>query len=58
MLSGGVDSDGGEADLVHSTKHIDENLKDLDKGPLPEDVVKALDEAWEKVRPVTSRYWH
>ena len=31
---------------------------DLDKGPLPDEVVKALDEAWKKVRPVTSKYWH
>lgn len=41
-----------------STKHIEQNLKDLDKGALPDEVVKALDEAWEKVRPITSRYWH
>ena len=27
-----------------STKHLEENLIDLEKGPLPEDVVKALDE--------------
>ena len=39
-------------------KHIEQDLIDLDKGPLAEDAVKALDEAWEKVRPVTSRYWH
>lgn len=46
------------ADVRDSTKHIEQNMKDLEKGPLPEDVVKALDEAWEKVRPVTSKYWH
>ena len=47
-----------DADTLDSTKHIEQNLKDLDKESLPEDVVKALDEAWEKVRPVTSKYWH
>ena len=44
--------------MRNSTKHIEQNLKDLEKGSLPEDVVKALDEAWEKVRSVTSKYWH
>lgn len=47
-----------ETDTVDSTKHIEQNMKDLEKGPLPEEVVKALDEALEKVRPVTSKYWH
>ena len=42
----------------HSTKHIEQDLIDLDKGPLPQDIVKALDEAWEVVRLVTSEYWH
>jgi aflatoxin B1 aldehyde reductase len=41
-----------------STKHIDQNLKDLEKGPLPEDVVEALDQAWEKVKPLCTKYWH
>lgn len=41
-----------------STNHIEQNLVDLEKGPLPEDVLKALDEAWEKVKPITSKYWH
>ena len=54
------ESESGEAnpEIWNSTKHIEQNLKDLEKGPLPEDVVKALDGAWEKVRPLTSRYWH
>ena len=47
-----------EAHALSSTKQIEQNLKDLDKGPLPEDVVKALDEGWERVRSVDSQYWH
>ena len=43
---------------LSSTKHIEQNLVDLEKGPLPDEVVKALDEACEKVRPLTSKYWH
>ncbi|MCJ1279183.1 hypothetical protein MMC21_007007 [Puttea exsequens] len=41
-----------------STRHIEENLTDLEKGPLPDDVVEALDEAWKKVKGITGRYWH
>jgi aflatoxin B1 aldehyde reductase len=31
---------------VSSFKQLESNLADLEKGPLPEDVVEALDEAW------------
>lgn len=41
-----------------SSKHIDQNMKDLEKSPLPEEVVKALDQAWDRVKPLTGRYWH
>jgi aflatoxin B1 aldehyde reductase len=41
-----------------STKHIEQNLKDLEKGPLPDDVLEALDQAWERVKPLCGKYWH
>jgi aflatoxin B1 aldehyde reductase len=41
-----------------SLNHIEQNLIDLDKGPLPDAVVKALDEAWESVRATASVYYH
>jgi aflatoxin B1 aldehyde reductase len=41
-----------------SVEHIEENLKDFEKGPLPEEVVKAVDEAWEIVKPAQPKYWH
>jgi len=43
-----------------SVKHIEENLVDLEKGPLPEDVVAAVDEAWNSVKNsgITLKYWH
>ncbi len=41
-----------------STKHIDQNMKDLEKSPLPEEVVKAFDQAWDRIKPLTGRYWH
>ncbi len=41
-----------------STKHLEGNLADLEKDPLPEDVVEALDVAWMKVKAVAPKYWH
>ncbi|KAJ7664688.1 Aldo/keto reductase [Mycena rosella] len=41
-----------------SLNHIEQNLVDLEKGPLPEEVVKALDEAWFSVKVHASPYYH
>jgi len=41
-----------------SLKHIEQNLVDLEKGPLPEEVCKVLDDAWELVKPVATPYYH
>ncbi|KAE9392441.1 Aldo/keto reductase [Gymnopus androsaceus JB14] len=41
-----------------SVAHIEQNLVDLEKGPLPEEVVKALDDAWESVKPFAAKYHH
>lgn len=38
--------------------HIEQNLIDLEKGPLPTDVVKALDDAWLVVAPYAVPYFH
>ncbi|KAJ4302458.1 hypothetical protein N0V88_002602 [Collariella sp. IMI 366227] len=43
---------------VSSVEQLDKNLTDLEKGPLPEDVVNALDEAWEISKADTVVYWH
>ncbi|KAF2228811.1 Aldo/keto reductase [Viridothelium virens] len=50
----------GDAILIgaSSTKHMEQNMVDLEKGPLPDDVVQALDLAWEKVRGTAWRYFH
>ncbi|KAG6824202.1 hypothetical protein H0H93_002443, partial [Arthromyces matolae] len=50
----------GDAVLIgaSSLKHIEQNLLDLEKGPLPDEVVKALDEAWLLAKPIASKYWH
>ncbi|KAJ7124547.1 Aldo/keto reductase [Mycena epipterygia] len=41
-----------------SLNHIEQNLVDLEKGPLPEEVLKALDEAWATVKSSASNYYH
>ncbi|TFY65364.1 hypothetical protein EVG20_g5625 [Dentipellis fragilis] len=41
-----------------SVEHIKQNLVDLEKGPLPDEVVSVLDEAWIQVQPYSSAYFH
>ncbi|KAL2263129.1 hypothetical protein VTK26DRAFT_8099 [Humicola hyalothermophila] len=60
----GVKKDGGEGGNdgviigVSSREQLDANLTDLEKGPLPEGVVKALDEAWLISKAESTHYWH
>ncbi|OSX56605.1 hypothetical protein POSPLADRAFT_1174997 [Postia placenta MAD-698-R-SB12] len=50
----------GDAVIIgaSSVKHIEENLVDLEKGPLPDAVVKALDDTWFSVAPYATNYFH
>jgi len=50
----------GDAVLIgaSSLAHIEQNLVDLEKGPLPDEVLEALDAAWERVKPYASKYYH
>ncbi|KAA1472007.1 Aldo/keto reductase [Dentipellis sp. KUC8613] len=41
-----------------SIKHIEQNLVDLEKGPLPNEVVSVLDDAWIRVQAFSSPYFH
>jgi aflatoxin B1 aldehyde reductase len=52
--------DGNDGILigVSSLEHLDSNLTDLEKGPLPEELIKSLDEAWEAAKVDTPHYWH
>lgn len=53
--------DGGNDGIiigVSSEEQLVNNLKDLEKGPLPEEVLKTLDEAWLVAKPTTANYWH
>ncbi|KAF2668026.1 Aldo/keto reductase [Microthyrium microscopicum] len=40
-----------------STKQLEENLTNFEKGPLPDDILKALDDAWAKVKAVCNPYF-
>ncbi|KFY70649.1 hypothetical protein V499_09018, partial [Pseudogymnoascus sp. VKM F-103] len=42
---------------VSSLAQLEQNLDAMEAGPLPEVVVKALDEAWRGVRAESSDYW-
>ncbi|MCJ1381843.1 hypothetical protein MMC17_004955 [Xylographa soralifera] len=55
MTNGGRD---GVIIGVSSLDQLKSNLTDLEKGPLPEEVVKVLDEAWLVTKPTTPNYWH
>lgn len=43
---------------VSSLEQLESNCRDLQKGPLPEEVVEALDKAWLIVKPSSPEYWH
>jgi aflatoxin B1 aldehyde reductase len=43
---------------VSSFAQLEGNLKELEKGPLPDDVIKALDEAWLIAKATAVPYWH
>ena len=41
-----------------SLAQLESNLTDLEKGPLPETVVAALDDAWHTAKADAPPYWH
>jgi len=43
---------------VSNYQQLEGNLKDLEKGPLPEEVLQALDQAWLVAKAETPNYWH
>jgi aflatoxin B1 aldehyde reductase len=43
---------------VSSLSQLKSNLAALEKGPLPQDVVDAVDQAWLISKPATPNYWH
>lgn len=43
---------------VSSFTQLESNLRDIKKGPLPEEVVDALDQAWLTTKATTPNCWH
>ncbi|KAL2821250.1 NADP-dependent oxidoreductase domain-containing protein [Aspergillus cavernicola] len=43
---------------VSSLAQLESNLQDVQKGPLPQEVVEALDKAWLITKATTPNYWH
>ena len=54
MQNGGRD---GMIIGVSSFEQLENNLKDLEKSPLPDEVVQVLDEAWLITKATTTNYW-
>ncbi|KAJ3825071.1 Aldo/keto reductase [Lentinula raphanica] len=44
--------------IIIGASSLEHNLADLEKGPLPTEVVEALDKSWEIVKPYASPYYH
>ncbi|KAF2097785.1 Aldo/keto reductase [Rhizodiscina lignyota] len=52
-------ADKGDAILLGASRaeHLESNLLDLEKGPLPKEIVESLDRAWEQVKGLTPKYF-
>ena len=57
QLKVGAEGNDGIIIGVSSLSQLEGNLKNLEKGPLPEEVVSALDEAWEIFKYKGPTYW-
>ncbi|RDW70699.1 aldo/keto reductase family protein [Aspergillus mulundensis] len=55
-----VDGNGNDGVVigVSSLAQLEGNLRDLEKGPLPEGVVEAFEEAWALTKGTAVKYWH
>lgn len=54
-----LDVEKGDAVLMgaSSAAHLESNLRDLEKGPLPDEIVGLLDRGWERVKGVSGKYF-
>ncbi|KAK5461319.1 hypothetical protein LTS15_003382 [Exophiala xenobiotica] len=57
QVGGGKGGNDGIIIGVSSFSQLETNLADLEKGPLPEEVVTALDEAWQMFAYKGPSYW-
>lgn len=57
-LNMGKDGHDGIIIGVSSFAQLESNLRDIEKGPLPDEVVEALDKAWLVAKATAPNYWH
>lgn len=55
-----MDGNGRDGVIIGVSRfeQLESNLRDLQKGPLPEEVVETLDKAWLVTKPTVPDYWH
>lgn len=55
----GTDGKGNDGIIigVSSLSQLESNLRDLEKGPLPDEVLQALDDAWGLIKYKGPTYW-
>lgn len=55
-----LEADLGDNIIVgaSSAKHLEENLEDIEKGPLLDEVLEALGKAWTKTKGVVQNCFH
>ncbi|KAL5336305.1 NADP-dependent oxidoreductase domain-containing protein [Aspergillus crustosus] len=58
QLKMGPDGDDGVVIGVSNLEQLEGNLRYLEKGPLPGDVVRAFEEAWMLTKGTAVDYWH
>ncbi|KAM0288692.1 hypothetical protein ACHAQK_008186 [Fusarium lateritium] len=51
------DGNDGVVVGISSLSQLESNLNNLEKGPLPNEVVEVLDKAWEITKPSSITYW-
>ena len=52
-----MDGNDGLVIGISSLSQLESNLDNVEKGPLPEEVLEVLDEAWKITKPSCSLYW-
>ncbi|KAG0004750.1 Aflatoxin B1 aldehyde reductase member 2 [Modicella reniformis] len=52
----GLEARDGIVIGVSSLKHLEENLVDLEKGPLPQAMIDVFNQAWDHVMPASRHY--
>ncbi|KAF5723661.1 oxidoreductase [Fusarium mundagurra] len=52
-----MDGNDGLVIGISSLNQLESNLDNVEKGPLPKEVLEVLDEAWKIIKPSCSLYW-